>query len=166
MMTRDQAETIQRHLLDADSAINRARRAIAGLGKEDRVRFDDLLAEVEDALQSGVLAAIYDQHPDLEPPVEEEEEPRINSELRWDQVRLPTSISEADIDAILIAIIQPHWRKVAMVVGTALNRCRELGLQISDEALAARIQVLAESGRLEGIGDLRKWRFSEVRLKD
>ena len=40
-----------------------------------------------------------------------------------------------------------------------------LGLAISDEALAARIQVLTDSGRIEGVGDLRKWRFSEVRLK-
>jgi Protein of unknown function len=165
-MTRDEAETIQQHLLDADSAMNRARRAIAGLGKEDRVRFDGLLAEVVDALQSDVLAAIYDQHPDLEPPVEEEEEPCINSELRWDQVRLPTSISEADIDAIIVSVMKPHWRKVAMVVVMALDRCRELGLQISGEALAARIQVLAESERIETIGDLRKWRFSEVRLRD
>jgi len=100
-MTRDQAEEVQRHLLDADSAMDRARRAIAGLGKEDRVRFDGLLAEVMAALQSEVLAAIYDQHPDLEPPVEEREQPLINSELRWDQVRLPTSISEADIDAVI-----------------------------------------------------------------
>jgi hypothetical protein len=165
-MTRDQAKEIQRHLLDADSAMDRARRAIAGLGKEDRVRFDDLLAEAVDALQADVLAAIYDQHPDLEPPAEEEEEPFINSELRWDEVRLPTSVSEADIDAIIFSVMKPHWRKVAMVVGTALNRCRELGLQISNEALAARIQVLAESGLIEDVGDLRKWRFSEVRLKD
>src|SRR3954447_19716920 len=72
-MTRDQAKEIQRHLLDADSAMDRARRAIAGLGKEDRVRFDDLLAEAIDVLQADVLAAIYDQHPDLEPPAEEKE---------------------------------------------------------------------------------------------
>jgi hypothetical protein len=32
--------------------------------------------------------------------------------------------------------------------------------------LAARIQVLAKSGRLEDVGDLRKWRHGEVRLKD
>jgi len=166
MMTRDQAEEIQHHLLDADSAMDRARRAIAGLGKEDRLRFDDLLAEVRAALQSEVLAAIYHQHPDLEPPVEEREEPFINSELRWDQVLLPTSISEAEIDAILVSVMSVHWRKVAMIVGTALGRCRELGLPISGEALAARIQVLAESGRIEDVGDLRKWRFSEVRLKD
>ena len=165
MMTRDQAETIQRHLLDADSAMDRARRAIAGLGKEDRVRFDDLLAEVSAALQADVLAAIYDQHPDLEPPAEEREEPSITSELRWDQVRLPASISEADIDTIIFSVMKPHWRKVAMIVATALGRCKELGLQISGEALAARLQVLAESGRIEDVGDLRKWRHSEVRLK-
>jgi len=165
-MTRDQAEEVQRHLLDANSAMDRARRAIAGLGKEDRVSFDGLLAEVMAALQSEVLAPIYDQHPDLEPPVEEKEEPFITSALRWDQVRLPTSISEADIDAIIFSVMKPHWRKVAMVVGMALGRCRELGLQVSDEALAARIQVLAETGRIEDVGDRRKWRFSEVRLRD
>src|SRR6266571_1372993 len=152
MMTRDRAEEVQRHLLDANSAMDRARRAIAGLGKEDRVRFDGLLAEVMAALQSEVLATIYDQHTDLEPPVEEKEEPFINSELRWDQVRLPTSISEADIDAIIFSVMKPHWRKVAMVVVMALDRCRGLGLQVSDEALAARIQVLAESRRIEDVG--------------
>ena len=165
-MNREQAAEIQRHLLDADSAMDRARRAIAGLGKEDRVRFDDLLAEVKADLQSEVLASIYDQHPDLKPPAEWREEPCITSELRWDQVHLPSPISEADIDAILLSVMKPRWRKVAMVVVTALGRCRELGLQVSDEALAARLQVLAESGRIEDVGDLRKWRFSEVRLKD
>ncbi len=62
--------------------------------------------------------------------------------------------------------MRPHWRKVAMVVGQALDRCKEIGIPISDEVLAARLQVLAEAGRIEDIGDLRMWRFSEVRLKD
>jgi len=38
-------------------------------------------------------------------------------------------------------------------------------LPISGEALAARVQVLAKAGRLEDMGDLRKWGHSEVRLK-
>jgi hypothetical protein len=38
-------------------------------------------------------------------------------------------------------------------------------LTIGKEELAARIQALVESDRLEGNGDLRMWRFSEVRLK-
>jgi hypothetical protein len=30
--------------------------------------------------------------------------------------------------------------------------------------LGVRLQALAEAGRLESQGDLRKWRYSEVRL--
>jgi hypothetical protein len=30
--------------------------------------------------------------------------------------------------------------------------------------VGVRIRALAEAGRLEGEGDLRKWRYSEVRL--
>ena len=62
--------------------------------------------------------------------------------------------------------MKPRWRKVAMVVAKAGERCKELGFEITHEALAARLQVLAESGRIEDVGDLRKWFFSEVRLKD
>lgn len=164
-MNREQAAEINRHLLDAYGAMDRASKAIASLGKEERVRLDDLLADVIMALQSGVLAAIYDQYPDLEPPAEREF-PCINSELRWDQVRLPPSISATHIDAVIFSVMKPRWQKVAMVVGQAVERCKELGLSISDEALAARIQVLAEAGRIEDIGDLRRWRYSEVRLKD
>jgi hypothetical protein len=47
---------------------------------------------------------------------------------------------------------------------TRLKYCKTLGLPIDDEVLGARILALAEGGRLEGEGDLRKWRFSEVRL--
>jgi len=52
-----------------------------------------------------------------------------------------------------------------MVLVKSLNRCKKHGLPISCDVLAARIQELAETGRLEGAGDLRKWRRSEVRLK-
>jgi len=164
-MNREQAAEIQGHLLDADSAMALARRAIAGLAKEDREKLDCLLAEIASALQSEVLAAIHERHPDLAPPVEEKAEPFINSELRWDQVRLPKSISEADIDAVIVSVMTQQWRKVAMVVAKASERCRQLGLAISKEALAARIQVLAKTGAIEDAGDLRMWGFSEVRLK-
>jgi hypothetical protein len=53
-----------------------------------------------------------------------------------------------------------------MVVILAAKRCQELALQIGDEEIAARLQVLSDSDRIEGIGDLRKWGHSEVRLKD
>jgi hypothetical protein len=92
-MNREQAAEIHGHLLDAEAAMSSARRAIAGLGKADREKFDGLLAEISAALQSEVLAAIYQRHPDLAPPAQVKEEPFVNGELRWDQVRLPESIS-------------------------------------------------------------------------
>jgi hypothetical protein len=45
-MVRRQAVEIQKHLLDADRAMDSARMAIAGLGKEERIRLDGLLMKV------------------------------------------------------------------------------------------------------------------------
>lgn len=165
-MNREQAAELHECLLDAYSNLERARRAIAGLNKEERASFSDLLIEVTDPLQFEVLQALYDRYPDLEPPREAVEEPYIDSELRWDEVRLPPSISEKDVDAAIFSVMSPRWRKVAAIVPRAQERCHQLGFEISYEAVAARLQALAEAGRIEDFGDLRMWRFSEVRLKD
>ena len=154
-------------MFEAGIALDRARTVIAGLGKKDRVKLENFVEEVTTALRCNLLAAIHEQYPDLGPLYKEEEEtPEIDSALRWEDVHLPPSVFEADIDAVLFSTMGPHWKKVAMVVGRALHRCKELGVSISDEVLAARLQALAEAGRIEDIGDLRMWRFSEVRLKD
>jgi len=165
-MNREQAVRIQEHLLDAYFALDDARMAVAGLGKEERLRFDGSLREVVASLRQMLLAPIHDQFPDLEPPVIDEGLPTIGSELRWDQVRLPPSVTESDLDGIIFSVLKPRWQKTAMVVILVAKRCKELDVPIGDEAIAARLQVLADSGRIEGIGDLRMWRHSEVRLKD
>jgi hypothetical protein len=92
--------------------------------------------------------------------------PEINSELRWDEVQLPPSVSETHLDGIILSVMTPHWQKMAMALGALVGHCRERGWPISKEALAARIQALVESDRLESASDLRMWRFSEDRLKD
>ncbi len=51
-----------------------------------------------------------------------------------------------------------------MVIGKVLKQCETLALPVDGEVVGVRIRALAEAGRLEGEGDLRKWRFSEVRL--
>jgi hypothetical protein len=165
-MNRLQAVRIHEHLLDAHVALDDARMAIAGLGKEERLRFDGLLWEVVAALQQKLLAPIHDQYPDIEPPILDEQIPTITSELGWDQVRLPPSVTESDLDGIIFPILQPMWQKTAKVVILALQRCKALDLPVGDEAIAARLQVLSDSDRIEGIGDLRMWFHSEVRLKD
>jgi hypothetical protein len=55
---------------------------------------------------------------------------------------------------------------VAAILIRAEEQCAERALSLSHEVVAARIRALAEAGRIEAAGDLRKWRFSEVRLKD
>jgi hypothetical protein len=73
--------------------------------------------------------------------------------------------SNSEIDAAILSVCEPSWKKVAMIV------CRtaiKLGdLPEGDEGyhlVAKRIKLLVRNGRLEAEGDLSKWRYSEVRL--
>jgi Protein of unknown function len=165
-MNRKQAVRINDHLLDACEAFDQARMAIAGLGKEERLKFDGLLFEVVADLQEKLLLPIWEQYPDLLPPEAVEEPPTVSSELTWSEVRLPPSMTEADLDGIIFPMLSPLWQKTARVVILVLKRCEELDVPIGDEEIAARLQVLADSDRIEGIGDLQMWFHSEVRLKD
>ena len=161
-MDRTQAEEIQKHLLDAAGAIDRASKVIFDLDKDDRVTLAAPLGEIVSALHFDLLQAIYARYPELKPRAEPAV---ISSALRWDDIALPGSVSETDIDQIILSVLNLQWRKTAVVVGNALTRCRQLDLPIGAEALGARVQALAESDRLESQGDLRKWRHSEVRLR-
>jgi hypothetical protein len=68
-------------------------------------------------------------------------------------------------DDLLIACTVEQWRKAARVVGEAF--CQFLDgpfHQVGYFVLATRLRALTEAGRLESQGDLRRPRFSEVRL--
>jgi len=93
------------------------------------------------------------------------EAPTFDSTLRWDEVELPSPIAESDLDDVLFSVMQPQWRKTAMILVKADERCRERSWPIGLAVLAARVQALAEAGRIDHQGELRYWRFSEVRLK-
>ena len=163
-MTEEEAAEIHEQLHEAAAALARAEAAIySNLDKEGWAAFAKPLDKVVSSLHTEVLPIIYRQFPHLEP---RDEVPTISSHLTWDQVRLPPGVSEADIDAIILSFMKRRWQKVAAIIGDSLGRCRELGLNISDEAFGARILELAEADRIESVGHLRKWRFSEVRLKD
>jgi hypothetical protein len=165
-MNRDRAERLILYLEDAEAALQRARRAASGFAKEDRLKFSELLCELIAALNSDVWKPIYDAYPDLAPEYESLEPPTISSELSWDEVQLPPDVTEKDIDDILFSLLRSHWKKVALVVANAID-CRNLMcLSISPEIFAARLRALSDTDQIEGIGDLRMWRFSEVRLKD
>jgi hypothetical protein len=157
---RDDAVSIVRQLEEASLSLNDAVRIAV------EPQFRHQIGEIIVALHFDILPQIYNKYPDLRPPPEK---PRISSRLSWKKVKLPPSVSEKDIDGIIFSELKPHWRKVAMVVRQAFDRCEEAGLPLSREGrheiFAARLRHLADNDQIEGAGDLRKWRHSEVRLK-
>jgi Protein of unknown function len=159
-MDEDQTAEILDYLLTAARELDEARAAANILADHDKdaASVRDLVIK----LNSELLQTIFQRFPDLLP---FDEFPAINSSLRWDQVRLPPSVSETQVDQIIFSVVAPSWHKMARIIWDAVKRGEGRGLGVTDEMFAARIQVLVEAGRLESQGDVRKWRHSEVRLK-
>jgi hypothetical protein len=148
-----QAIKIRRHLLALERALLKVSAAIFELDKEERQIREPLL-DLLSRLHFEMLELIYAQHPELRPPPVP---PTICSDLRWKDVTLPKSVSEADLDTIISSILTSRRQKAAMVIGKAMTHCEEHNLPINDEIFGARIEALAESGRIQGFGDLRLW---------
>jgi len=78
-------------------------------------------------------------------------------------------MSEQAIEQAILSVLSDakgRWRKVAMVIGKV---AKGIGSELAEgdeghEQVARRIEVLVNEGRLEAQGDVRNWRFSEVRL--
>jgi hypothetical protein len=51
------------------------------------------------------------------------------------------------------------------VIGDVMEALHEQGFSIGEETVGVRIRWLADMDRINGFGDLRKWRYSEVALK-
>jgi hypothetical protein len=162
-MNKRQATTIQRLLFEIDDALHRAGAAIFKLDEEDRQMFIEPLWDLEHCLHSKMLDLVHAQYPELGPP---HELPSISTSLLWKNVKLPKSVSEADLDTIIFSILTSRQQKTAMVVGRAVNHCEKHNLPVGAAIFGARIKALAKSGRIEAFGDLRLWGRSEVKLKD
>jgi hypothetical protein len=117
-------------------------------------------------LRFKLLRLIYNQFPDLEPPGPPA---TIDSTLRWEDVSLPPSVLETDLDRVIFSVMKSRWQKVAMVLYRAVERVEKeeaLAAPVDFEAFAARIHALVEADLLEAQGNLQMWGHSEVRLKD
>jgi hypothetical protein len=164
IMDKAQAIEIHKHLLAIGDAINKTEEALSKLDREDRAIFGDPMNKLWGALHAHALRSVYDRYPELQPIPEDFD--HLNTELRWEDVMLPPSISEADLDAVILSKLKPRSLKVARVIGDVMRAFGERGLSIGEETVGVRIGWLAEVDRIKGFGDLRKWRFSEVSLKD
>ena len=70
----------------------------------------------------------------------------------------------AKIDQALLANAALQWRKVARVVGTSMTSLDSRVAGIPDVYYSQRVAKLVSEGQLESQGNLRRMRFSEVRL--
>jgi hypothetical protein len=71
---------------------------------------------------------------------------------------------KAALDDAILSCVLPQCRKVAMIVMQAAEKLGRDYPQFSYVFYAHRLRVLAKQGRIESQGDLRNWRFSELRL--
>jgi hypothetical protein len=75
-------------------------------------------------------------------------------------------IAAAELDELILSFCDVRWLKVARIFGNTMQVLEDRGIQISGgmaDALDARMEALVNSGRLEAKGNIRRWRFSEVR---
>lgn len=75
-------------------------------------------------------------------------------------------IPPEEIDQLILSFCVERWRKVARVFAEAMQSLEARGIKISDalsDQLDARMKVLVDNAQLEAKGDIREWRFSEVR---
>jgi Protein of unknown function len=74
------------------------------------------------------------------------------------------SISQVEIDHLIISFAKVDWRKTAFIIAKVLDDCEAKDISITDEEIFDRILSLCNAGKLESQGVLQYWRGSEVRL--
>ncbi|SDO01196.1 DUF3658 domain-containing protein [Afipia sp. GAS231] len=163
-MDREQATEIHKHLRDANASVERAAGIAFTLEAQDRKIFAALLRGFYRDCDE-VLEGIYFRYPDLRPRPQPQEEPEISSSVRWADVVLPASVTAADLDRIIFSKLSERLMKTARIVGDVVVECERLSWPITPEIVGARIEELSDDDRIDSEGDLRYWRFSEIRLK-
>jgi len=163
-MNREQATEIERHLKRAANAIRRAEILMWELDEgEGRAAFVEPLGKTIVALNYELRGVIHSRFPDLKPPSKGGR--FVDSKLTWKHAQLPPSITVLDFDRAILSTLHAQWRKTAWIVGKVSEQYRSLGISLDPAIVAARLRTMVDSGLVESAGDLRKWRFSEVRLK-
>ena len=75
-----------------------------------------------------------------------------------------SSVSDQDIDSLILSAASVQWRKVAFIVGTVLTICQRNAPETNVDAIADRVRALVDDGKLEAQGNLSRMRHSEARL--
>jgi hypothetical protein len=94
---------------------------------------------------------------------DETDDPALDAE---DRVAV-AALTPDDIQAIDLALVtntRAQWRKVAFVVGAAMDAYPDRFHDVPDVFYAERVKALVSQGLLDSQGNLSRMRFSEIRL--
>jgi Protein of unknown function/Sel1 repeat len=91
------------------------------------------------------------------------EDEELDAVDELDLVDVPSELV-ARIDAAILAHATPSFQKVARLVSMAMKSIPDAPGTVTDVFYAQRIMHLVRTGQMESQGNLRRMRFSEVRL--
>ncbi|MFP3567191.1 DUF3658 domain-containing protein [Paraburkholderia sp. SIMBA_030] len=97
----------------------------------------------------------------------DDDDDRDDPALTADELALVNSLTDEElrnIDAVIVQNVKRDYRKVAMVVGLAIMGNKKHIKGVKDIFYAERVRLMVEQGTLESVGNLRRMRYSEVRL--
>lgn len=164
-MNREDAETLYGIYERSLQLLGEAEPVIFGLPKNDAHKaLVDAHKAVVIKILSTLRAPLVTEYPDLDtdsldgPPdtLLDLSEQELVSQLTTEQI--------ASIDNALLAECAPNWRKVARVVGGALQQVAERIRDVPVGYVAQRVRSLVDAGHIEAQGNLEYMRFSEIRL--
>jgi hypothetical protein len=69
-----------------------------------------------------------------------------------------------NIDRLILSFVETRWLKVARIVSDVCMAPEKQGGTFNEDEVGARVEALVAAGQLESQGDLKRWRYSEVRL--
>ena len=75
------------------------------------------------------------------------------------------SISNEELDAVILASASANWQKVAVVISTVFDALAQKGITYPAQGIAERIYVLVAEDKLDSSGNIRRWRDGNVRVK-
>ena len=72
-------------------------------------------------------------------------------------------MSPQELDKLILSFVTDRFQKTAMVIAKVFFHCG-LHSPVGEDDIGARVYALVHQGKLEALGDLTQWRFSEVPL--
>jgi len=68
-----------------------------------------------------------------------------------------------DLDSVILNCATPEWQKVTMLIAATVDATKAQSVEVSAQTIAGHIYSLTEAGKLEGKGNIRRWRTSAIR---